>query len=174
MSSSFQRDTPTINLGGGILLDRDFSGSMDFDELSAAALMTLTNFDDIGPRGTGMRDFIFYEPDQTFIGPRQPYLLFSDEVAGADYRKALDNIMGNGFSHAGWSNRPDLQFFFDEAYHMADSYEQCHNMPYKDLQWQAPAHKPGETPRGTKPSYIGGQKKTKQQRWALKARRKQR
>lgn len=48
-----------------------------------------------------------------------------------------------------------------------------HDMPVKCVDYDPP-HKPGETPRGTKPSWVGGVKKTKQQRAAIKARRKQR
>lgn len=48
-----------------------------------------------------------------------------------------------------------------------------HDMPVKCVDYDPP-HKPGETPRGTKPSWVGGMKKTKQQRAAIKARRKQR
>ena len=48
-----------------------------------------------------------------------------------------------------------------------------HDIPVKCVDYELP-HKPGETPRGTKPSWVGGVKKTKQQRAAIKARRKQR
>lgn len=157
-----QRDFDCMGWAGGpmvVLPQNDMSGSMSPDDF-----LTINSLSEFGDR-----DFIFYQPNPSFVGPRQPYALFTDKVDGVDYQKALDTIMGAGFSHAGWSNRPDLQFFFDEAYHMADSYSMCH-----DLTWSAPAHKPGETPRGTKPSFIGGIKKSKQQRAAMKARRKQR
>lgn len=148
-SLSFQRGTPTINLGGGILLDRDFSGSMDHNELRSFM------FDDIGPRGMGggfLSDIIIYDE--------------------ADhYDKRMKDIMGPTFVISDHC-RPYYEETARESQMFA--YKMAHDMPYKDLTWSAPEHKPGETPRGTKPRFIGGQKKSKQQRAAMKARRKQR
>ena len=52
-----------------------------------------------------------------------------------------------------------------------------YSLPHAVQEWTVndlDFHYKGETPRGTSPSFIGGVKKTKQQRAAIKARRKQR
>lgn len=137
-------DIQITNPGGAFLLDRDYSGSLDLDAVTIAV-----------DKLSAAASIIFFDD-------------------GVDYAKTLEKHLGRGFSHPGFSNRPDLMFYFDEANHFAESYKIRHDMPYKELQWMPPAHKPGETPRGTKPSFTSGKKKSKQQRAALKARRKQR
>lgn len=103
--------------------------------------------DNVGPRGMG--------------GGFSPDIFIFDEAH--HYDKRMKDIMGPSFVISDHC-RP----FFEETYKMS------HNMPVKDWSYMAPSHKPGETPRGTKPSVIGGKKKSKQQRAAMKARRKQR
>lgn len=115
-------------------------------------------FHDIGPRGMGGMG-----------GGFSPDIIIYDEAD--HYDKRMKDIMGPTFVISDHC-RP----FYEETMRGSEmfAYKMKHDMPYKDCTWSAPAHKPGETPRGTKPSHIGGKKKSKQQRAVLKARRKQR
>lgn len=158
-SLSSLRAIPIINWGGEPLKHEDFDcmgwagGPMVVvppDDMSGSIsreqFLTF-GFTNLGPRGMG--------------GGFSPDIIIYDEAH--HYDKRMKNIMGPGFIISDHC-RP----FFEETYKMS------HHMPVKEWSFQAPAHKPGETPRGTKPSFIGGKKKSKQQRAAAKARRKQR
>jgi len=125
----------------------DMSGRVDLDQLR------FFHSDDVGPRGMG--------------GGFGADLIFFDEAHHYDER--IKNYMGPTFVISDHC-RP----FYEETMRGNETYKMTHDVPYKDIAWSAPTHKPGETPRGTKPSYIGGKKKSKQQRAAAKARRKQR
>lgn len=128
----------------------------------------------------------------------QPSLIIFDEAHHEEefepgkYRRLLDEHLGANFAkgmsdldiHEVWKQaryqlaQPD----YGKEVFIRDSYKMRHDsgmflfgdtMSY----WKPPAkpqHKPGEQPRGTKPLKIGGIKKSKQQRAAIKARRKQR
>lgn len=160
MLSSCLRAIPTINWGGELPEQRNFDGWVGGDgkvhvvyppddmsgSISQDEYLTL-DFTNLGPRGMG--------------GGFSPDIIIYDEAH--HYDKRMKDIMGPSFVISDHC-RP----FFEETYKMS------HNMPVKDWSYMAPSHKPGETPRGTKPSFIGGKKKSKQQRAAAKARRKQR
>lgn len=152
--SNSPQDTPTINLGGEPL---------DFIFIQGQPVVTLTHRDMSGSLSPD--EFIMMD-----IGMRgQPDIIIHDEAHHYDQR--MKGIMGPGFVISDHC-RPYYEETARESQMFA--YKMAHDMPYKDLTWSAPAHKPGEAPRGTKPAFIGGKKKTKQQRAALKARRKQR
>lgn len=153
-----QHDTPTINLGGEpldficipgapvvVLSHRDMSGSLTHEEF------TTLNFTNLGPRG------------------HQPDIIIWDEAHQFD--RQLKAHLGPDFVFSD-NCRP----YYEETLRESEMFNQkmFMDIPTKCVNWQLPAHKPGETPRGTKPAYIGGTKKTKQQRAAIKARRKQR
>ena len=138
--------TLTTNWPGVLLDPGDMSGRLDHNQLSFI-------LDNVGPRGMG--------------GGFSPDIIIYDEAH--HYDKRVKDIMGPTFVISDYC-RP----YYEEVIQGSDVYKMTHDLPYKDMAWSAPAHKPGETPRGTKPRFIGGQKKTKQQRAALKARRKQR
>lgn len=127
------------------LLDRDFSGSMSRDEV-----MLLTH---------KLDGYV----------PRTPDVFIVDEAHQFD--RQLKAHLGPDFVFSD-NCRP----YYEETMRESEMFNQKMFMeiPTKCGDWQLPAHKPGETPRGTKPAYIGGTKKTKQQRAAIKARRKQR
>lgn len=147
---SFLRDTQTINLGGELLdivnLDRSGLGR-DVIFLSHAPMIT----DKLD--GADMRHL-------------QPSIIIWDEAHQFD--RALKAHLG---PHAEFTE--NCRPYFEETMRGSDMYKMTMDIESKHY-YQAPAHKPGETPRGTKPSFIGGIKKTKQQRAAMKARRKQR
>lgn len=149
MSLNCEPDTLTTNWRGVVLDPGDMSGRVDLD------LLRFFNASDIGPRGMGggfsLDFFILDEADH--------------------YDKAL-----RAHSELTFGVGSCMIPYYEETARESQmfAYKMAHDMPYKDLTWSAPAHKPGEAPRGTKPAFIGGKKKTKQQRAALKARRKQR
>lgn len=147
MSLNCEPDTLTTNWRGVVLDPGDMSGRMDHNQLRSFM------FDDIGPRGMG--------------GGFSPDIIIYDEAD--HYDKRMKDIMGPTFVISDHC-RP----FYEETMRGSEMYKMTHDVPYKDLTWSVLAHKPGETPRGTKPAFIGGKKKSKQQRAVLKARRKQR
>lgn len=104
-----------------------------------------------------LRSFLCHD-----IGPRgmgggfSPDIIIFDEADR--YDKRMKDIVGPTFVISD---------------HCRPYYEETYSVRH-DLMCKKPTYKAGETPRGTKPSFIGGIKKTKQQRAVTKARRKQR
>lgn len=165
---SCPRVTQTINWLGGLPKQRDFDGWIDGngkahvvyppDDMSGSIsrddYLTFA-FTNLGPRGMG--------------GGFSPDIIILDEAD--HYDKRMKDIMGPTFVISDHC-RP----YYEETAQASQmfAYKMAHDIPYEKHLWMPPAHKPGETPRGTKPRFIGGQKKSKQQRAAMKARRKQR
>lgn len=186
-SSNFPRDTQTTNLAGErldifgfprgpmvVMQPDDMSGSLSDEDF-----ITVSNLSHFGDR-----DFLFVSRNPAFIGPQRPTVLFSDKLDGADMRHLQPSIIiwdeAHQFDKALKAHLgPHAEFtescrpYYEEVLRGNDMYKMTMDIESKHY-YQAPAHKPGETPRGTKPSFIGGIKKTKQQRAATKARRKQR
>ncbi|MNK75751.1 hypothetical protein D3C87_953010 [compost metagenome] len=189
-SSNSPQDTQTTNLAGErldvfgfprgpmiVMQPDDMSGSLSDEDF-----ITVSNLSHFGDR-----DFIFVSHNPAFIGPQRPTVLFSDKLDGADMRRLQPSIIiwdeAHQYDKALKAHLgPHAEFtescrpYYEEVLRGNEMFNQkmFMDIPTKCVDWQAPAHKPGETPRGTKPRTIGGIKKTKQQRAATKARRKQR
>lgn len=118
--------------------------------------------------GAGMsyRDLVFVT--EKHVEELPDGIIIWDEVA--QYDKLLKAHLGPNFVFSD-NCRP----YYEETARESRMFElkMQQDMPVKYVDY-GPPHKPGETPRGTKPSWVGGVKKTKQQRAAIKARRKQR
>lgn len=148
-----QHDTQTINLGGEPL---------DFICIPGAPVVVLSHRDMSG--SISHDEFITMD-----LGMRgQPDIIIWDEAHQFD--RQLKAHLGPDFVFSD-NCRP----YYEEVLRGNEMFNQkmLMDIPTKCVE-EGPAHKPGETPRGTKPRYIGGTKKTKQQRAAIKARRKQR
>lgn len=161
--SNCPRATQIINWLGGLPKQRDFDGWIGGDGKPHIVYPP----DDMSG-SISQDEYLTFE--FTNAGPRgmAPDVIIWDEAH--HYDDKLKTYLGPGFVISDHC-RPYYEETARESQMFA--YKMAHDIPVKEWSYQAPAHKPGETPRGTKPRFIGGKKKSKQQRAALKARRKQ-